>query len=102
MELGDSFVSSIFGGWCPVPIIMDTDNGIEAPGLADGPSISRYDTTSRYMIPRHESSYSISSSNGSSRLPRFNAGLAWRQTLSWDRHRIRPKYRAHYSIPLDQ
>ncbi|KAI0484663.1 hypothetical protein GGR56DRAFT_680300 [Xylariaceae sp. FL0804] len=28
-------------------------------------------------------------------------GLAWRQALDWDHHRMRPKHRAHYSIPVD-
>jgi len=70
MELGDSFVASVFGGWVPVPIVLPEEkNGREDAG-------------------------------GSSPF-RFDAGLAWRQALSWDRHRIRPKYRAHYSIPID-
>ncbi|KAI0398398.1 hypothetical protein F5Y17DRAFT_453970 [Xylariaceae sp. FL0594] len=62
MELGDSFVSAVFGGWVPVPIR-------NAEGL------------------RLESS--------------FVDGVAWRQALNWDHHRLRPKYRAHYSIPVD-
>ncbi|KAH8680856.1 hypothetical protein BX600DRAFT_520062 [Xylariales sp. PMI_506] len=62
MELGDSFVAHIFGGWIPV---------------------------------------SVKESNAFRELPSFEDGLAWRQHLSWDHHRIRPKYRAHYSIPVD-
>ncbi|KAI1633413.1 hypothetical protein F4809DRAFT_655194 [Biscogniauxia mediterranea] len=31
----------------------------------------------------------------------FADGLAWRQSLSWDHHRLRPKHRTHYSIPVD-
>ncbi|KAI0597860.1 hypothetical protein F4775DRAFT_601793 [Biscogniauxia sp. FL1348] len=31
----------------------------------------------------------------------FAGGLAWRQSLSWDHHRLRPKYRTHYSMPVD-
>jgi hypothetical protein len=61
MELGDSFVGSIFGGWIPVPIAADT-------GF------------------RHRGT--------------FEEGLAWRQQLSWDTHRVRPTYRAHFSIPV--
>lgn len=34
-------------------------------------------------------------------ITRPERGLAWRQALSWDHHRLRPKYRAHYSIPVD-
>lgn len=61
MELGDSFVASIFGGWVPVPIkdLTQLREGLE-----------------------------------------FSNGIAWRQVLSWDAHRLRPKYRAHYSIPV--
>ncbi|KAI2469405.1 hypothetical protein F4781DRAFT_222037 [Annulohypoxylon bovei var. microspora] len=62
MELGDSFITSIFGGWVPVPIKDFTQ-------LRD-----RLD---------------------------FSGGLAWRQSLTWDLHRLRPKHRAHYSIPVD-
>ncbi len=62
MELGDSFVASIFGGWIPVPIEMKEDE-------------FRYRGT-------------------------FERGLAWKQHLSWDLHRSRPRYRAHYSIPV--
>lgn len=61
MELGDSFVAHIFGGWVPVPI---TD-----------------ETTFR-------------------RSPTFEHGLAWRQHLNWEHHKSRPRYRAHYSIPV--
>ncbi|KAI0888941.1 uncharacterized protein GGS22DRAFT_196718 [Annulohypoxylon maeteangense] len=62
MELGDSFVASIFGGWIPVPIkdFAQLPNGLS-----------------------------------------FSEGLAWRQILTWDLHRLRPKHRAHYSIPVD-
>ncbi|XXG98544.1 hypothetical protein Hte_004869 [Hypoxylon texense] len=62
MELGDSFVASIFGGWVPVPIksFAQLREGLD-----------------------------------------FSGGIAWRQSLSWDFHRLRPKYRAHYSIPVD-
>ncbi|KAI1813722.1 hypothetical protein GGS20DRAFT_464471 [Poronia punctata] len=62
MELGDSFVASIFGGWTPV-------------------SIRELDRLKRDFS--------------------FADGIAWRQALSWDHHRIRPKYRAHYSIRVD-
>ncbi|KAI0489987.1 hypothetical protein F4859DRAFT_501619 [Xylaria cf. heliscus] len=62
MELGDSFIATIFGGWIPVPIR-------ELSRLRDDFS--------------------------------FADGVAWRQALSWDHHRTRPKYRAHYSIPVD-
>ncbi|KAI0171863.1 hypothetical protein GGR52DRAFT_573017 [Hypoxylon sp. FL1284] len=64
MELGDSFVAAIFGGWVPVPV-GDADRLREE---------GRFD---------------------------FSDGVAWRQALSWDVHRLRPKYRAHYSIPVD-
>ncbi|KAI1769497.1 hypothetical protein GGR53DRAFT_2546 [Hypoxylon sp. FL1150] len=62
MELGDSFVASIFGGWAPVPIkdLAQLREELE-----------------------------------------FSDGIAWRQSLSWNFHRLRPKYRAHYSIPVD-
>ncbi|KAI1470731.1 uncharacterized protein F4812DRAFT_456743 [Daldinia caldariorum] len=62
MELGDSFVASIFGGWIPVQIknIIHTKETLG-----------------------------------------FSAGIAWKQVLSWDFHRLRPKHRAHYSIPVD-
>ncbi|KAI0866347.1 hypothetical protein F4860DRAFT_523658 [Xylaria cubensis] len=62
MELGDSFIAAIFGGWIPVPV----------RGLA-----------------RLRDEFS------------FADGIAWRQALNWDYHRLRPKYRAHYSIPVD-
>ncbi|KAI0840930.1 hypothetical protein F5Y06DRAFT_233499 [Hypoxylon sp. FL0890] len=62
MELGDSFVASIFGGWVPVPI----KESIQVRGGLD-----------------------------------FSKGIAWRQSLSWDCHRLRPKHRTHYSIPVD-
>ena len=62
MELGDSFVASIFGGWIPAPI-----GGMER--AVQGPL--------------------------------FEKGIAWRQALSWDHHRMRPKHRAHYSISVD-
>ncbi|KAI1097766.1 hypothetical protein F4804DRAFT_326616 [Jackrogersella minutella] len=62
MELGDSFVASLFGGWTPVPIR-------DFAQLRDGLD--------------------------------FSEGLAWRQSLTWDLHRLRPKHRAHYSIPVD-
>ncbi|KAI1420532.1 hypothetical protein F5Y12DRAFT_719486 [Xylaria sp. FL1777] len=62
MELGDSFIAAIFGGWIPVPV-REIDK------------------------PRKDFS--------------FTDGVAWRQALSWDYHRMRPKYRAHYSIPVD-
>jgi len=61
MELGDSFIASIFDGWVPVPIADE-----------------------------HEFR-----SSGT-----FEKGLAWKQHLSWDSHRARPKYRTHYSIPV--
>ncbi|KAI1377786.1 hypothetical protein F4677DRAFT_47570 [Hypoxylon crocopeplum] len=63
MELGDSFVASLFGGWMPVPIKDFTMFRGEAFNFAEG--------------------------------------LAWKQSLSWDFHRLRPKHRAHYSIPVD-
>ncbi|KAI0192477.1 hypothetical protein F4808DRAFT_376561 [Astrocystis sublimbata] len=62
MELGDSFVAAIFGGWVPIPVRE--------------PSRLRQDFS-------------------------FADGVAWRQALSWDHHRMRPKYRAHYSISVD-
>ncbi|KAI0387698.1 hypothetical protein F5Y04DRAFT_9899 [Hypomontagnella monticulosa] len=62
MELGDSFIASIFGGWLPIPI--RTSNSTQG-GLD------------------------------------FSEGLAWKQSLSWDFHRMRPKHRTHYSIPVD-
>ncbi|KAJ8104542.1 hypothetical protein ONZ43_g7799 [Nemania bipapillata] len=62
MELGDSFVASIFGGWIPVPV-RQLSNLRQDFSFADG--------------------------------------IAWRQALNWDHHRMRPKYRAHYSIPID-
>lgn len=62
MELGDSFIAAIFGGWIPVPVR-------ELSRLRDDFS--------------------------------FADGVAWRQALNWDHHRMRPKYRAHYSIPID-
>ncbi|KAI1481542.1 hypothetical protein F4774DRAFT_407850 [Daldinia eschscholtzii] len=62
MELGDSFVASMFGGWVPVQI----RNPIQVKESLD-----------------------------------FSAGIAWKQMLSWDFHRLRPKHRAHYSIPVD-
>ncbi|KAI2782022.1 hypothetical protein F4815DRAFT_67819 [Daldinia loculata] len=62
MELGDSFVASIFGGWIPVQI----RNPAQLKESLD-----------------------------------FSAGIAWKQVLSWDFHRLRPKHRAHYSIPVD-
>ncbi|OTB08120.1 hypothetical protein M426DRAFT_201329 [Hypoxylon sp. CI-4A] len=62
MELGDSFVASIFSGWIPVPIknLVQTQDEFS-----------------------------------------FTNGLAWKQSLSWDLHRLRPKHRTHYSIPAD-
>ncbi|KAI1461364.1 hypothetical protein F4805DRAFT_279907 [Annulohypoxylon moriforme] len=62
MELGDSFIASIFGGWIPVPIkdFAQLKNRLD-----------------------------------------FSEGLAWRQTLTWDLHRLRPKHRVHYSIPVN-
>lgn len=33
--------------------------------------------------------------------PTLESGLAWRQHLDWKYHRMRPKYRAHYSIPVE-
>ncbi|KAI8633319.1 hypothetical protein F5Y19DRAFT_295961 [Xylariaceae sp. FL1651] len=62
MELGDSFIAAIFGGWIPVPV---------------------------RELSRLRKDFS------------FADGVAWRQALSWDYHRVRPKYRAHYSIPVD-
>ncbi|RWA10030.1 hypothetical protein EKO27_g5084 [Xylaria grammica] len=62
MELGDSFVASIFGGWIPRPVCE---------------------------LSRLREDFS------------FAGGIAWRQALNWDHHRMRPKYRAHYSIPVD-
>ncbi|KAH9908767.1 hypothetical protein F4778DRAFT_777045 [Xylariomycetidae sp. FL2044] len=64
MELGDSFVASVFGGWVPVPI-------------------------GDFVRLRAEEEFSL------------RDGLAWRQALSWDHHRLRPKHRAHYSISVD-
>ena len=61
MELGDSFVASVFGGWTPVPVATDDE--------------FRASCT-------------------------FEQGIAWRQHLTWDHHRTRPRYRAHYSIPV--
>ncbi len=61
MELGNSFVADIFGGWVPVPV--------------------------RTCEAFH-------------REPTFRDGLAWRQHLSWTHHKIRPRYRAHYSITI--
>ena len=51
MELGDSFVASIFAGWTPVPI----------GGMARAVQG-----------------------------PLFEKGIAWKQALSWDHHRMRP------------
>ncbi|KAI1825318.1 hypothetical protein F4861DRAFT_205358 [Xylaria intraflava] len=62
MELGDSFIAAIFGGWIPVPVCRPA---------------------------RLRKNFS------------FADGVAWRQALSWDHHRMRPKYRAHYSIPIE-
>ncbi|KAJ8128285.1 hypothetical protein O1611_g5350 [Lasiodiplodia mahajangana] len=62
MELGNSFIASIFGGWIPVPI---------------------------RPLSKLRKDFS------------FADGVAWRQALNWDHHRMRPKYRAHYSIPVD-
>ncbi|CAJ2513591.1 Uu.00g017100.m01.CDS01 [Anthostomella pinea] len=62
MELGDSFVAHIFGGWVPVPI---------------------------RNFARLREDFS------------FEDGLSWRQFLSWDYHRLRPKHRAHYSISVE-
>ncbi|KAI1409662.1 hypothetical protein F5Y13DRAFT_203315 [Hypoxylon sp. FL1857] len=62
MELGDSFVASIFGGWVPVPIKQ---------------SMQFLDDLD------------------------FSKGIAWKQSLSWDFHRLRPKHRTHYSISVD-
>ncbi|KAH6658998.1 hypothetical protein BKA67DRAFT_529186 [Truncatella angustata] len=33
--------------------------------------------------------------------PTFRSGIAWKQFLTWDYHRLRPLYRAHYSIPVE-
>ncbi|OTA93028.1 hypothetical protein M434DRAFT_73793 [Hypoxylon sp. CO27-5] len=62
MELGDSFVASIFGGWVPVPI---------KEFIRSGDNLD------------------------------FSKGIAWKQLLNWDFHRLRPKYRTYYSIPVD-
>ncbi|KAI1175345.1 hypothetical protein F4777DRAFT_550349 [Nemania sp. FL0916] len=62
IELGDSFIAAIFGGWIPVPV------------------------RDRSRLRKDFS---------------FADGIAWRQALNWDHHRLRPKYRAHYSIPVD-
>ncbi|KAI1153989.1 hypothetical protein F4825DRAFT_222716 [Nemania diffusa] len=62
MELGDSFVAAIFGGWVPVPV---------------------------RQLSKLRKEFS------------FADGVAWRQALNWDHHRMRPKYRAHYSISVD-
>ncbi|KAK0701825.1 hypothetical protein B0T26DRAFT_660295 [Lasiosphaeria miniovina] len=62
MELGDSFIASIFGDWTPVPI---------------------------------EHTHDEFGWRGT-----FERGLAWKQHLTWDFHRTRPRYRAHYSIPV--
>ncbi|KAI8944933.1 hypothetical protein F4801DRAFT_159568 [Xylaria longipes] len=62
MELGDSFIAAIFGGWIPVPV---------------------------RKLSRLRDDFS------------FADGVAWRQALNWDHHRMRPKYRAHYSISVD-
>ncbi|KAI1083499.1 hypothetical protein F5B20DRAFT_595500 [Whalleya microplaca] len=61
MELGDSFIASIFGGWIPIPV--------------------------RDLATLREAFT-------------FDDGLCWRQSLSWDFHRLRPKYRVHYSISV--
>ncbi|KAI5868517.1 hypothetical protein GGS23DRAFT_609197 [Durotheca rogersii] len=71
MELGDSFVASVFGGWVPVPIGDLTEADREGGGGRRGTKLG------------------------------FEDGLAWRQFLSWDYHRLRPKHRAHYSISVD-
>ena len=60
MELGASFVASIFGGWVPCPVDLE-----------------RFNETGT-----------------------FRQGIAWRQHLTWDHHRERPRYRAHYSVPV--
>ncbi|KAI0914938.1 hypothetical protein F4823DRAFT_630032 [Ustulina deusta] len=62
MELGDSFIAAVFGGWIPVPV---------------------------RELSRLGKDFS------------FADGVAWRQALNWDHHRMRPKYRAHYSISVD-
>ncbi|XDG09532.1 hypothetical protein ABKA04_009147 [Annulohypoxylon sp. FPYF3050] len=62
MELGDSFIASIFGGWVPVPI-------------------------KDFALLQNELDLS--------------GGVAWKQVLTWDSHRLRPKHRVHYSIPVD-
>lgn len=62
MELGDSFVASIFDGWVPVPIASEDE--FPARGT-------------------------------------FEKGIAWRQHLTWDTHRIRPRYRLHCSIAVE-
>lgn len=62
MDLGDSLVAHVFGGWVPVPV----------QDLA-----------------------------AFRKQPTFDLGLAWRQHLSWDFHRLRPKYRPHYSISME-
>ncbi|KAI0553448.1 hypothetical protein F4679DRAFT_471946 [Xylaria curta] len=62
MELGDSFIAAIFGGWIPVPV---------------------------RDLARLRGDFS------------FADGVAWRQALNRDYHHSRPKYRAHYSIPVD-
>ncbi|KAI0132472.1 hypothetical protein BJ170DRAFT_249211 [Xylariales sp. AK1849] len=62
IELGDSFIAHIFGGWVPVPI----KEPVEVRAA-----------------------------------PTFESGLAWKQHLSWDYHRLRPRYRALYSIPVN-
>ncbi|KAH8884756.1 hypothetical protein GQ53DRAFT_661004 [Thozetella sp. PMI_491] len=64
MELGDSFVAHIFGGWVPVPIASQEQL------LAEGIT--------------------------------FKDGLAWRQHLTRDLHKTRPRYRAHYSVQVKQ
>ncbi|KAK0645659.1 hypothetical protein B0T16DRAFT_328262 [Cercophora newfieldiana] len=61
MELGDSFIASIFGGWVPVPIA--NENRFRLRGT-------------------------------------FEEGIAWKEHLSWDYHKTRPRYRNHLSIPV--
>ncbi|KAH7030874.1 uncharacterized protein B0I36DRAFT_431119 [Microdochium trichocladiopsis] len=87
MELGDSFVSSLFGGWTPTPIVLPEGGPKIGPGLFN--RRGGLATANIVLSRRH------------TKMLRFKTGLAWRQALSWDRHRIRPKYRAHYSIPID-
>ncbi|KAJ2895894.1 hypothetical protein MKZ38_006050 [Zalerion maritima] len=70
-ELGDSFIASIFGGWVPVPIALEKEVGTEG------------------VLARRRG-----------KAPTFANGVAWKQHLTMEFHWRRPKYRAHYSVPV--